>query len=381
MKKIDDPFRAHRERAGVLVNNFQGEDVPMILGYKELRKAAKDWETYSSDAPFRVPIPSEENVRSIRQLPIETNPPDHTEYRKLVEPFFRRPTQPEVAEKIKALIHEMVQTALASDTVEIVRGFCLPLQSRALTYLLDVPESEAEEWIGWGVHVFRDGDNGAEKGAVLEEYIVRRLDEARRNPGTDYFSTLVQGTFQGRPLTQEEIMGLVNLTFAGGRDTIITAVSSVIAYFGDHPEALASLKDDPKKRIMAVEEFVRVVSPLTHIGRVCPRETMVQGVPVKPLGRVSLCWASANRDETMFDAPDEIRLDRAPNPHVGFGSGVHNCLGATHARSILRSLLEVLCDTVGRIELLEVVPHIEKEAEYERTTGFDRLVIRMHPTS
>ena len=85
-----DPFHEARKQDGVLKCPFQGETLPMILRHADVREAAKDWKTYSSDAPFRVPIPSEEAVRTMRQLPIETNPPEHTGYRAIVEPFFQR---------------------------------------------------------------------------------------------------------------------------------------------------------------------------------------------------------------------------------------------------------------------------------------------------
>jgi hypothetical protein len=89
-----DPFQEARERDGVLVNNFQGNDVPMVLRHSEVRAAAKDWQILSSDAPMRVPIPSEEEVRTVRQLPLEVDPPDQTEYRKIAEPFFLRANLP-----------------------------------------------------------------------------------------------------------------------------------------------------------------------------------------------------------------------------------------------------------------------------------------------
>ena len=99
-----DPFEKKRSGDGVLACPFQGETVPMILRHADVRAAAKDWETYSSDAPFRVRIPSEEELRRVRQLPIETDPPEHTEYRKIVEPFFARARKPEVVAKVEALI-------------------------------------------------------------------------------------------------------------------------------------------------------------------------------------------------------------------------------------------------------------------------------------
>ncbi|MFA6545802.1 MAG: cytochrome P450 [Limisphaerales bacterium] len=370
-----DPFREARRDAGVLQCPFQGEKLPMILRHADVREAAKDWKTYSSDAPFRVPIPSEEEVRSMRQLPIETNPPEHTDYRAIVEPFFQRAKQPDVIAKVEALITGMVSAALGRESIEIVNEFALPVQSRALTHLLNVPESEADTWIGWGIHVFKVTGGEFKKGTVLEDYLHRQFDRAEANPGDDLFSALVKARYRGRPLTREEMMGFGNLTFAGGRDTIIHSISSIIAYFGRNPAALEYLRGDPKRIVHAGEEFFRVFMPLTHIGRVCPVETDVHGVKVPPGGRVSLGWASANFDETVFDAPEEIRLDRKPNPHISFGFGTHLCLGAPHARLIVRSLLQTLVERVAEINVLEAKEHVEHEPRYERTNGFDSLTV------
>jgi len=374
---LRDPFREARLKDGVLKCPFQGETLPMILRHADVREAAKDWKTFSSDAPFRVPIPSEEAVRSMRQLPIETNPPEHTEYRAIVEPFFQRAKQSEVIAKVEALIAELLAKALASESIEVVNDFALPVQSRALTYLLNMPEAEADTWIGWGVHVFKVTGGEFKKGNVLEDYLHAQLDRAEASPGEDLFSALVQARYRGRPLTREEMMGFGNLTFAGGRDTIIHSISNIMAYLGQNPAAFEYLRADPKRLVHAGEEFFRVFMPLTHIGRVCPVETDVHGVKVPPGGRVSLGWASANFDETVFDSPEEIRLDRKPNPHISFGFGTHLCLGAPHARLIVRSLLEALTERVAKIEVLVAKPHIEHEAEYERANGYDSLTVKL----
>jgi len=372
-----DPFRQAREESGVLPCEFQGEEIPMILRHEDVRRSAKDWQTFSSDAPFRVPIPSEEDVRTVRQLPVETNPPDHTEYRAIVEPFFRRAKDPAMIAQVEALMHELLDVAMQRESIEIVREFALPLQSRALTYLLNVPESEAATWISWGIHVFRDGGDGQKKGAALEAYLHGQLDRAAANPGNDFFSALTQASFQGRPLARDEMMGFANLTFAGGRDTIIHTVSSVIAYLALHPGALEFLREDPERIVHAGEEFFRVITPLTHIGRVCPVETNVHGMTVPAEGRVSLCWASANFDNAAFDAPDEIRLDRKPNPHIAFGFGAHLCLGAAHARLLLRTLLKQCCEQVAKITILEDHERIEAETRYQRVVGYESLKVKL----
>ena len=377
MSQILDPFREVRQKDGVLRCPFQGETLPMILRHADVREAAKDWRKFSSDAPFRVPIPSEEAVRSMRQLPIETNPPEHTEYRAIVEPFFQRAKQPQVIAKVEALITEMISKALARASIEVVNEFALPVQSRALTYLLNMPESEADIWIGWGIHVFKVTGGEFKKGNVLEDYLHSQFDRAETNPGDDLFSALVKARYRGRPLTREEMMGFGNLTFAGGRDTIIHSISNIIAYFGQNPDAFEYLRADPKRLVHAGEEFFRVFMPLTHIGRVCPVETDVHGLKVPPGGRVSLGWASANFDETVFDSPEEIRLDRKPNPHISFGFGTHLCLGAPHARLIVRSLLEALIERVAKIQVLEARQHIEHEAKYERANGYDSLTVEL----
>ena len=379
MPTISDPFQEARNTSGILQCPFHGENITMILRHEDVRKAAKDWQTFSSDAPFRVPIPSEEDVRSMRQLPIETNPPEHTDYRAIVEPFFQRAKNPEVIAQVEALIEGLLTRALEGDAVEIVNEFALPVQSRALTYLLNVPESEGEIWIGWGIHVFKVTGGEFKTGSVLEDYLQRKFDEAEANPGADFFSVLTQATYRDRKLTREEMMGFANLAFAGGRDTIIHTISCALGYLAEHPESLEYLREDPKRITLASEEFFRVFMPLTHIGRVCPVDTGVHGVTVKAGERISLAWASANFDEAAFPEPLEVHLDRKPNPHISFGFGTHLCLGAPHARLILRSLLRLCCERVKSITIIEAQERVEHEAKFDRTLGYESLRVRLTP--
>ena len=376
--KPSDPFKAKREAGPVARYEFQGEQIPMILRHADVRQAAKDWRTYSSDAPFRVPIPSEEEARSMRQLPIETNPPEHSEYRAIVEPFFNRPKLPEMIAQVEHLIDSLLRDAIVRDTTEIVHGFALPLQARALTYLLNTAESEADLWIGWGIHVFRVR-GGLKKGVELENYLHAKFDAAGRAPGADFFSALTQATFRGRPLTREEMMGFANLAFAGGRDTIIHTVACALGHLAANPEALAYLREDPKRIVHASEEFFRFFMPLTHIGRVCPVATSVHGEQVPAGGRVSLGWASANRDESVFPEADVFKIDRKPNPHISFGFGEHLCLGAPHARLIVRTLLQKCVELVDSMEIVSAEERTETEHDYERKLGYESLVLKFHP--
>jgi cytochrome P450 len=376
--KPSDPFKAKREAAPVARYEFQGEQIPMILRHADVRQAAKDWQTFSSDAPCRVPIPSEESVRSVRQLPLEIDPPSHADYRAIAEPFFQRPKSAEMIAQVEALTEKMLRTAFAQAETEIVHGFALPLQSRALTYLLNVPESEADLWIGWGTHVFRKND-GLSKSSGLDEYIEGKFAATAAQPGADFFSALHAATFQGRPLTHQEKLGYANIAFAGGRDTIIHTVACALGHLAANPDALAYLREDPKRITLASEEFFRFFMPLTHIGRVCPVMTSVHGEQGPAAGRVSIGWASANRDESVFPQADEFKIDRKPNPHLSFGFGEHLCLGAPHARLIVRTLLQKCVELVGSLEIVSAEERTETEHDYERKLGYESLVLKFHP--
>lgn len=374
-----DPFRDARREEGVFLGKFDGETVPVLLRHQAVREAARDWQRFSSDAPFRVPIPSEERVRNVRQLPIETDPPLHAEYRKIIEPFFNRPREPWMQDRVREILDELLAEAVAAESIEAVTGFAIPLQCRALAVLLGVPGEEATEWMGWGLNALKDEGLSSEKGARLDNYIRRKLAEAGAAPGDDLFGVLQRATFQGRQLTDEEMVGFVNLVFAGGRDTIIHTATGILVWLSENPAALGELRAKPELVFPATEELIRYLSPLTHLARVCPRGDKVGGVNVAPMGRVSLCWSSANRDETVFDRPDEVVLNRKPNPHVAFGSGPHTCIGALHARGIFRLMLTGLSRTVDRVEILELVEAIEDISGFRRRVGYERLVVRLHP--
>ncbi len=375
MADYNDPFQEARAKCPVFSGRFQaGEIIPMILRLKDVRQAAKDHEKYSSDAPRRVPIPSEEDVRTVRQYPLEVDPPVHAEYRKLVEPFFLRPRQPEVLEKIHNLLDGLITQALEADKTEAVKEFAIPMQSHALTYLLNVDEKEADLWISWGIHVFKDGD-GKSKGPFMENYSREMFEAAEENPGDDFFSALNQAEFQGRKLTMDEKLGYANIAFAGGRDTIIHTATRIISYFADYPEDLERIRENPKLVNTAAEEFFRLFIPLTHIGRVCPVKTDVHGVEVEAGGRISLCWSSANRDPEVFEDPNTTKIDRKPNPHIAFGFGIHSCLGAHHARAIMRGLITKLSERVERIHKHETQELIEEEADYTRKVGYEKLFV------
>lgn len=380
--EFPDAFKQEREHQGIYKIDDQGDEVLMVLGLKDLRECAQDHSTFSSGktVPGRIVVPSEEHIRSVRQIPVEIDPPMHTGYRALLDPWFKRPLTNEYQEKLALQIRELLDHLLTLDQFDVVHDLALPLQSRALTLLLNVPIDEAITWISWGTHVFRsEGDPlDSGKAALLDDYILEQIEKASQNPGEDIYSVLLNSKINDQPLTKEEVHGIVNLAFAGGRDTVINAVTNSIAYFAENPDEMKRIQEQPKLSRTAVEELVRYFSPLTHLGRVATEDTQVCEHSVKADSRISLCWASANRDKTVFKNPDTVQIDRKLNPHVAFGFGHHKCLGAMHARQLLNTLYTLLADKVESIEILNLEEHIEVHRGINRKVGFHRLQVKFH---
>ena len=379
---LPDPFKEARLKKGYGEMNDQDDPVVIVLRHEDIRQCAKNWQSFQSGAvPGRIVVPSEVNIRDTRQIPFEVDPPEHKSYRLLVEEWFRRPLLPEYKEALTQQIESLVDEVLSKDSVEVIQDFSLPLQSRALTLLLNMPYSEAETWISWGTHVFRSEGDPLDnaKANVLYDYIETKLDHATEHPGEDLFSVLLNADYEDRKLTREEINGILILTFAGGRDTVINALTNSIAYFAHQPEALQRLREEPEIVNKAVEELFRYFAPLTHMGRVVTEDTQVSECPVQADSRISLCWASANRDEAVFVQPNEIILDRKMNPHLSFGFAHHRCLGATHARQIMRILLATLARKVHSIDIEAFKENIEDLGEFQRKVGYHELSVSFTP--
>ncbi len=386
-KFFQDSFEVLREKSEATELTYPHETIVAVLSHKQVRKTAKNWKVFSSDAPGRVPIPEETGIRDVRQLPIELDPPLHTDYRALVEPIFKQPLQTEFQQKLQCIIDEMIGFLLSKREVEVVREFSLPLQSKALTLLLNLPIEESNLWIDWGTHVFRSTDGGElDKGKAsnLDTYIRDKIEKARcakldniQESSDDFFSVLMNSTINGKSLSDKEVEGIANLTFAGGRDTVINLVTNTIWVFAEFPTIFERLKKEQDLTNNAIEELVRFFSPLSQIGRVAKEDTQICEHAVNAEQRVSLCWVSANRDSSVFVNANELMIDRKQNPHVGFGFGAHTCLGSTHARQLMKQLIPTLIERVETFEVVDMKESIEDMAGIKRKVGFEHLNVKI----
>jgi cytochrome P450 len=355
------------------------EDLVYLRSFRALKVALNDWRTHSSDTlGFNVVTP-QHKTRAFKQYPFELDPPDHTAFRAAIDPFFKRPLTPAYAADIARHVGAAIDRLLTAERVDVTPDFAFPLQSRTLTTLLAMPETEAEVWLSWGTNVFgavRPGDAPVQDRAdALVAYVTDKTDNALRFPGS-LFDELSRIVIDGRPLTRDERLGVAHISFSGGRDTVIDLLAGIVALCAHDPGAMAAIRHDPGLAPTATEELLRFISPLRLLARTCPHGGEAGGATIAPGQRIGLCYGRANRDPAVFEDPDTVRIDRKPNPHLAFGSGPHACLGNAHARLVARTLLVELARRADRIEVLDAVPNPEPGAQDVQGLRFDRLVVR-----
>jgi cytochrome P450 len=204
--------------------------------------------------------------------------------------------------------------------------------------------------------VFLRQDNPARQG-VLEQlgWIVGTIQEAiqrrKEAPRDDMITYLLNSRPFGEPVSDHAVQEMVMLTMQGGFDTTGSAISSALLYLDRDRDARQRLIDEPQLMETAVEEFLRVGAPQFALARTAKRDVEIDGCPIAEGDRVLLVWASANRDEDMFDRSDEVLLDRNPNRHMAFGVGAHRCLGSTLARRQIHVALSTILRRIPDYEV------------------------------
>ena len=319
--------------------------LPCIRGHAAVRAAAKDWATYSSD------LQGDADVRDYRQLPLEIDPPAHGDYRALLLPAFGRVQVAAMEPAFTEIAHELVDAALARGRVDAVHDLAFPMVLRALAVAFR-RDADLEEWASWGLETWRVHADGTRDGTHLDRYLDRVLAVAAAHPDPDgdLFAWIAAATIDGRPLDAREQRGLAGLVLAGGRDTTIKLIAGALRHLAHVPADTETLRADPARLPVAIEEWLRVLSPLPRMEREVRGDAVpIDGCPMARGARVLLDFADANHDPTVFDAPTTVRLDRRPNPHVAFGAGPHTCVGAHLAKGQARILLEVLLARTERL--------------------------------
>jgi cytochrome P450 len=300
----------------------------------------------------------------IRAGMLDVEPPDHTRLRRLVSKAFT----PRMAEGLRPLIREMAEDLVAALVEkgggDLIAEVAEPLPVTVIAEMLGIPESDRGLLRPWSAQICGmyeldpplEAQHTAVRAAVEFSDYLRTLARSRGD-GDDLISALTR--VEG--LSEDELIGTCVLLLNAGHEATVNATGNAWRALFHHPEALARLRADHSLIPSAVEELLRYDTPAPMFERWVLEDIEVAGVPVPRGGEVALLLASANRDPSVFTDPDTLNLNRDPNPHIGFGAGIHFCLGAPLAR------IE-LTESMGA--LLRGAPSLRLTAEPEWKPGF-----------
>ncbi len=297
---------------------------------------------------------------------MHTDPPEHTVYRKLVQPGFApgrmRALEADVRRRAKLLVDE-IEPGRPADFVETV---AVPFPLYIISALLGMPDEDWQRFFEWSEAVIPGAtdwseEKRAELQADMHEALLATTAARRADPRDDLISVLAQVEIEGRRLSDAELtMFLVQLLVAGN-ETTRNMISGGLVALADRPAAWEQLRRDRSLVPTAVEEMLRWTSPVVSFMRTATRDAELGGQAIRDGDPVLMLYASANRDERQFGrTADRFDVGREPNHHVAFGFGAHFCIGATLARIEARQLLE---------ELLDRFEEVEHDGDVERSSS------------
>lgn len=337
-----------------------------ILRHDDVVRVLDDPQTFSNAMPHRLTVPN------------GMDPPEHTEFRRISDRYFTPDLMDAFAPSCRRIAADLVEDlprGVPTDLMpSLAENFALRAQSAFLGWPVEL-EEPLRNWTAKNRAATLAQDRPAMAAIAVEfDGFIRALLATRRDAGNaapdDLTTRLLGERVWDRPMTDDELVSLLRNWTVGELSTISASVGILAHYLAAHPQTQRRLRDDPSLIGAANDEILRIHAPLIANRRVTTRSVEVGGQVIGAGERVTVLWASANRDEATFGNPDEFRLDRDPADNLLYGRGIHVCPGAPLARLELRVLVEEL---LARTTGLTLAPEAAPARAHYPGSGFATL--------
>jgi cytochrome P450 len=296
----------------------------------------------------------------IRFPPNEADPPDHSKWRKLAGRFFSSSAISGLEASVRGIVRERLATFVETGEGDLAADLAQPIPAYVIADMMGFPREDAPWFAALSDELLVTAElkqEEANAAAAVEfvTYLTKHLEDRRENPKEDLLTDLVNGSIDGRPLAIEEMLGVAFFFLIAGHETTVGGMTFLLWRLGLNPDQRERLIEDRSLIPKAMEEVLRLDSPVLHLARTVTEDTVLSGAHMKAGDKVMVLYASGNRDEEVFPDAETFDIDR-PNAkrHVAFSSGIHLCQGAGLARMEMRVLLE---------EVLDTIPHYEIKSE------------------
>lgn len=367
-----ETFALLRREAPVHWSEWKGGDgYWSITRYADILDILRDFKRFSSEKGANLEDWDSGQALARRSL-METDPPRHTKYRKIVGPDFSPRAVKRYESSVREITRSVLDRVLKEGEFDFVEQFAAEIPMRVFARIMGVPDEDADQLIQWGDEMMGNTDPDVTKvslysdesdkyrlypfrnpaGREVIEY-GRELREQRRKHATDdLISKLTYAKIDGRPLTDWEFDNNFLLLIVAGHETTRQAIIHGMEAFNRHPEQISRLQNDPDLMPTAVEEILRWSTPVLHFRRTATEDVELHGKTIRAGDKVVLWFISGNRDEDAFPNPYQFDVGRTPNDHITFGrTGVHFCLGTHLARLEVKVVYEELLPYLHRMQL------------------------------